>query len=213
MLTRDLRGIILLVMGSFISQAYTQPANLVLQDTTIASAATFTAVNSITAGPNFTLAGSGDVTFTTEGDIYFRPRIIIIGGGRFQAISETTLVDVPLTEHPGKPTEFALRQNYPNPFNPSTIIKYDLPKASEVLLSVYDLLGREVTVLVNEKREAGYHSVTFNASGLSTGVYFYRLRARLPQRDSRGGQVRLSPKDVDGHAGDFVQTRKFLLLR
>ncbi len=73
---------------------------------------------------------------------------------------------------------YRVLQNYPNPFNPSTTIKFELPKSSEVRLSVYDMLGREVTVLVNERRDAGVHEVKFDASGLSSGVYFYRLQAR-----------------------------------
>jgi hypothetical protein len=88
------------------------------------------------------------------------------------------------------PTRFELSQNYPNPFNPSTTIKYELPRSSEVRLSVHDILGREVLVLVNEKREAGVHEVKFDASGLSSGVYFYRLGA-----------------------GEFVETKGLLLIR
>jgi len=88
------------------------------------------------------------------------------------------------------PHAFALQQNYPNPFNPSTTIKYELPKSSEVRLSVFDMLGREVSVLVNERRDAGVHEVKFDGSNLASGVYFYRLQA-----------------------GDFVQTRKVLVLR
>jgi hypothetical protein len=76
------------------------------------------------------------------------------------------------------PRRFELLQNYPNPFNPSTTIKYELPRPTEVRLSVYDILAREVSVLVNERREAGIHEVMFNASGLASGVYFYRLQAR-----------------------------------
>jgi len=88
------------------------------------------------------------------------------------------------------PTTFALWQNYPNPFNPSTNVRYELPTSSDVRLSVYDLLGREVSVLVNERKEAGVHQVTFDASDLASGVYFYRLQA-----------------------GDFVQTHKLCLVR
>jgi hypothetical protein len=90
----------------------------------------------------------------------------------------------------GVPTQLALAQNYPNPFNPSTTIRYELPAASEVRLSVFDMLGREVSVLVNERREAGVHEVRFDASGLSSGVYLYKLQA-----------------------GDAVQTRKLAFVR
>jgi hypothetical protein len=73
------------------------------------------------------------------------------------------------------PFTFALEQNYPNPFNPSTVIGYQLPAAGRVRLAVYDLLGREVTVLVNGEVEAGNHTAVFDAAGLSSGVYFCRL--------------------------------------
>lgn len=75
------------------------------------------------------------------------------------------------------PTTYSLSQNYPNPFNPSTTIKFGLPAASRVTLRVYDMLGREVATLLNEERDAGLHSITFDASRLSTGVYIYALRA------------------------------------
>jgi len=88
------------------------------------------------------------------------------------------------------PTCFALGQNYPNPFNPSTTIKYELPRTSQVTLNVYDILGRQVSVLVNERREAGVHEVKFDGRGLSSGVYFYRIQA-----------------------GEFVATQRLLLLR
>jgi len=75
------------------------------------------------------------------------------------------------------PLGFHLDQNYPNPFNPSTIISYQLPKSSRVLLEVYDILGQRVATLVNEQVSAGSHNVTFDASGLTSGVYIYRLQA------------------------------------
>lgn len=77
----------------------------------------------------------------------------------------------------GEPYTFAVNQNYPNPFNPTTIISYQLSVISPVTLKVYDVLGREVETLVNEKESAGIHSVNFNASSLPSGVYFYRLVA------------------------------------
>jgi hypothetical protein len=71
---------------------------------------------------------------------------------------------------------FQLFQNYPNPFNPSTIIKYQVPEDAFVIIKVYDILGKEVRTLVNEKT-AGYHSVNFNGSNLSSGIYFYSIAA------------------------------------
>jgi hypothetical protein len=99
-----------------------------------------------------------------------------------------SLVGVPTP--PTQPHSFALEQNYPNPFNPSTSIKFELAKSSDVKLSVYDILGREVSVLVNERRDAGVHEVRFDGSNLASGVYFYRLQA-----------------------GDFVSSKKLLLLK
>ncbi len=98
------------------------------------------------------------------------------------------------------PGTFALLQNYPNPFNPSTTVRYELPGASDVTLSVFDMLGRQVAVLVNERREAGMHEVRLEGRGLSSGVYFYRLHARPLQPATGGG-------------GDFTQTRKLILLK
>ncbi len=88
------------------------------------------------------------------------------------------------------PTEFNLHQNYPNPFNPTTSISFTIGQSSFVELKVFDLLGREVAMLVNEKKWAGYHSVDFDASTLSSGMYFYTLRA-----------------------GAFRQTKRMILLR
>ncbi|HEY9166163.1 MAG TPA: T9SS type A sorting domain-containing protein [Candidatus Kryptonia bacterium] len=75
------------------------------------------------------------------------------------------------------PSIFSLGQNYPNPFNPSTVIGYQLSAVSHVTLKIYDVLGREVKTLVSERQAAGSHSVTFDAGGLPSGVYFYRLQA------------------------------------
>lgn len=75
------------------------------------------------------------------------------------------------------PEEFYLSQNYPNPFNPSTNIKYAIGSRQYVSLVVYDVLGNEVAVLVNEEKPAGEYEVTFNGSGLTSGVYVYRIKA------------------------------------
>ena len=75
------------------------------------------------------------------------------------------------------PNKFVLSQNYPNPFNPNTVIRFVIPKSSFVNLKVYDVLGREVATLVNEEKQPGAYEVNFDASGFSSGIYFYRLRA------------------------------------
>lgn len=75
------------------------------------------------------------------------------------------------------PDEYALRQNYPNPFNPITIIAFDLPEASDVVLTVYDILGSEVHVIANEHLAAGRYTREFNAAELPSGIYFYSLKA------------------------------------
>lgn len=85
---------------------------------------------------------------------------------------------------------FSLIGNFPNPFNPSTTIRYRLPCNSDVQLTVYTAQGQEVARLFKGYREAGYHDVRFDSSGLASGVYLYRLRA-----------------------GDFVQTRQLLFLK
>jgi len=87
-------------------------------------------------------------------------------------------------------TEFHLEQNYPNPFNPFTVISYQLPVAGNVILKVFDVLGKEIATLVNEEKSAGNYEIDFNASSLSSGIYFYRLQA-----------------------GSFVQTKKMILLK
>jgi hypothetical protein len=86
------------------------------------------------------------------------------------------------------PRNFALQQNYPNPFNPSTTIEFSVPAASFVSLKVCDLLGREVSTIVNQMLTPGVYKETFDGTGLTSGVYFYRLRA-----------------------GNFVETKKLIL--
>jgi hypothetical protein len=88
------------------------------------------------------------------------------------------------------PAEFSLLQNFPNPFNPSTTIQFALPRTGTTLLRVYNTLGMEVTTLVSGNLNAGTHTVNWDASGIPSGVYFYRLEA-----------------------GEFSQTKKLILLR
>ena len=114
--------------------------------------------------------------------------------------SGTLYVDNLVLKYPGSATGvesgthvpflFRLDQNYPNPFNPSTTIQYQLPARTHVVLKLYDLLGRDVRTLVDERQTAGDHRVTLDASRLASGVYFYRLEA-----------------------GTYRETRKLLLLK
>jgi hypothetical protein len=91
-----------------------------------------------------------------------------------EGVQATTVTGV---EEHALPTSYAMEQNYPNPFNPSTTIDFALPKDSHVTLRVYNAVGQEVATLVDGIRAAGYHSISFNAMKLSTGLYFYRLSA------------------------------------
>lgn len=99
-----------------------------------------------------------------------------------------TLVGV--NEIPGRPDVFSLQQNFPNPFNPSTVIRFGVPSSKFISLKVHNLLGQEIATLVNEELRPGSYEVTWDASGFSSGVYFYRLQA-----------------------GELADTKKLLLLR
>jgi hypothetical protein len=93
-----------------------------------------------------------------------------------QLATRTGVVGVP-TEPGDLPLRIALEQNFPNPFNPTTTIRFQLPAASDVKLVVYDLLGREVAVLVNESKGRGRYEVTFDGTNISSGMYIYRMTA------------------------------------
>ncbi len=99
-------------------------------------------------------------------------------------------VTTPVLPSPELPASYRLEQNYPNPFNPATHFSYQVPNRGLVTLKIYDMLGREVTTLVNEIKPAGTYNLSWNATGLATGVYFYQLRA-----------------------GDFIETKKLVLVR
>ena len=102
--------------------------------------------------------------------------------GPTTAVPENGRTDLPLT--------YELRQNYPNPFNPSTLIQFTIPERTHVTLHVYDVLGREVAALVDEEKTPGTYEVQFDARGLSSGAYFYRLKT-----------------------GSYVQLKKLLIVR
>ncbi len=88
------------------------------------------------------------------------------------------------------PREFKLEQNYPNPFNPNTIIKFQIKDSRFVTIKVYDILGREITTLINEKKSPGIYEVSFDGSNFASGVYFYRIQA-----------------------GDFVRVKRMVLIK
>ncbi|MDI6767699.1 MAG: T9SS type A sorting domain-containing protein, partial [Bacteroidota bacterium] len=114
----------------------------------------------------------------------------------------------PIAENP-LPTETKLGQSYPNPFNPITVIKYDLSEDVHVTIKIYDILGREVVTLVDEFQEAGFKSVSFDASvsgGLPSGIYFYRMTAGHPSTGSTS-----SPQAISGQW--YTDIKKMILLR
>ncbi len=114
-------------------------------------------------------------------------------GPNFNPVSRTVTLERAAqtsAEDSDLPQRFALEQNYPNPFNPATNIRYDVPNQSHVRIAIYDVLGRQVQVLVNEELSPGSHTVEFDATRLASGVYIYRMEA-----------------------GSFVQTRKMMLVK
>jgi len=120
------------------------------------------------------------------------PLDVPVGASEVTDVDFTIAKSGPVVSVPpgGLPVESALDQNYPNPFNPTTRIDYSVSSATQVVLKVYDVLGREVMTLVDERQTSGSHSVNLDAKGLSSGVYLYRLQV-----------------------GDFIQTRKMVLMR
>ena len=152
-------------------------------------------------GTAVNLTEEGEITFSTEakgsflsygtGGVNIYPQV---GESRFTltvSYSALTSNDEPANV----PGSFVLHPAYPNPFNPITALRYDLPKQAQVTLTVYDLMGREITQLVNTNQDAGYRSVQWDATDMhgkpvGAGVYFYQI-----------------------HAGEFVQTRKMVLLK
>ncbi len=97
---------------------------------------------------------------------------------QFDFDGTSSVYNLPETVEFGAPINFELSQNYPNPFNPNTVISYRLPVSGIVTLKVFDILGNEVAILADEVKAAGYHSVEFNAAGLSSGVYFYSIKTK-----------------------------------
>ncbi len=148
---------------------------------------------SIDNGDNWTQTGLiGIIVWTvainSSGNIFAGTQ----GSGVFRSVESTISVD----EIYGRiPSSFALFQNYPNPFNPSTIINYSLPNESAVTITIYDMLGKEIDQLISQKQPSGKHSIQWNGIDhdgniASAGIYLYQITA-----------------------GDFVQTKKMVLMK
>lgn len=140
--------------------------------------------------------GAGTVILTRSGTYYY-VCVYHVAFGMKGTITVTSSTGVG-TEHAQLPGEFALAQNFPNPFNPSTNLQYSLPVASNVRLSIYNILSQQVAELVNQRQEAGMHTVEWNPNGgYTSGIYFYRFDAT-------------SVTDPGKH---FSQVRKLVLLK
>ncbi len=113
-----------------------------------------------------------------------------LGWGEFSDVWSFSVLITSVEPDEEIPAVFSLSQNYPNPFNPSTRITYGLPQQAHVTLEIFTVLGERVEILVDESQEAGYHDASLNLRGFASGIYLYRLQA-----------------------GDFVQTRKLLLVK
>lgn len=174
---KRLSAAMLVFMAIQIQQAEAQ--NLVLQDTTITTTTTFSA-NSITAGPNFTIASTGDVILNAE-TVAVIPQFFVVQGGKLQVVSGAPSVSVE-TEDPIIPDEFIVHQNFPNPFNPETEIRFALTRDHHVVINIYNTLGQQIGTLINTQYAAGFHSVHWdgkdrNGRPVSSGVYLYQIQA------------------------------------
>jgi hypothetical protein len=145
---------------------------------------------SIDNGVGSVSISGGKMTLTVDSSVTFFMTLTNSVGSRKYKAAITVLPPAKEAASSRGPVEFSLHQNYPNPFNPVTTIRYELPWGSHVAITVYDMLGRAVSVLVNDRKEAGAYQVMFDGSNLASGMYFYILQA-----------------------GSFVVAKKLLLLR
>ncbi|MCL4278909.1 MAG: T9SS type A sorting domain-containing protein [Ignavibacteriaceae bacterium] len=125
------------------------------------------------------------------------PGSIVFDPGNWILKNNTIITEV---ENISQPFSYGLEQNYPNPFNPSTTIEFSIPQNGFVTIKVFNVLGKEIATLINEQVMAGKHKIDFNATGLSSGVYFYKLLVSDLQ-------------SKDGKMENFAETRKMILLR
>ena len=160
---------------------------------------------SFTSGPAAPAPWVFTHTFTTVGlhPYYCEPH----GGPGGQDMAGVIIVQNPVSVDDEKliADKFELLQNYPNPFNPSTNIGFRISDRGFVSLKVYNILGDEIAILVNEEKEQGVYNITFDAADLSSGMYLYKLSV-VPQ----------SRRDLvlkDGQAGSFVEMKKMILMK
>jgi len=133
--------------------------------------------------------GNNPFTLTAPGPGVYR----VNAGHKSPLRWDSVLVSIGVTDvqdNSSNPSAYKLFANYPNPFNPSTTFTFSLPEASFTSLKIYDAIGNEVAVLVNELKSAGEHQIEFIAAGLSSGIYYYTLQA-----------------------GSFIETRKMILMK
>ena len=140
-------------------------------------------------GTSWTAFNNGLTNFVVNALLVFGTNLF---AGTNEGVWRRPLLDITGIEDQSNeiPSQFILSQNYPNPFNPSTTIQFQIPNSSFVNLKIYDILGNEVAALLNEEKPAGIYEVEFNASGLASGIYFYKLQA-----------------------GNFVETKKMILMK
>lgn len=131
-----------------------------------------------------------DNSVVKDKDYFYKISAFDFNGNQSVLSQELNIKLVGVEVEEGMPTKFSLYQNYPNPFNPTTQIKFGIPEASSVKITIYNSVGKRVAELTNRNMEAGYHTITWNASNMATGVYFCEL-----------------------HAGSFKQVNKMLLIK
>jgi Leucine-rich repeat (LRR) protein len=163
-------------------------------DTTISSGSTFNAIVEVGGTANiYQWYKDGSAIVGADSNIYTIGSLALSDAGSYSCVITNSIVtDLTLNSRPinlhvvvatstqneaSLPIKYALEQNYPNPFNPSTMIKYALPEMAKVKIAIYDIRGRQVALLLNSEEDAGYHSLKFDASALSAGMYFYEIRS------------------------------------
>ena len=148
---------------------------------------------SFNSGQSWQVLGEG-LPILPIGDIEVHPseHFLVAGtyGRSMYKIDLDLVSDVEENENQAVTSSFLLEQNYPNPFNPNTKIKYSIQQSSDVIIKIFDILGNEITTLVNEEKPSGSYEVEFNATSLPSGIYFYQLLA-----------------------GSFVETKKMILMK